>query len=383
MSPSATRRGGSAKSAERRLLRTVEVELGERSYPIQLGVGTLASAGGEIARHTKASQAIVVTVPPVGRRYAPTLLRSLRDAGIKAARVEVPDGDATKNLRQVSRLYDAFLEKGADRRTLVVALGGGMVGDLAGFAAASYLRGVPFVQVPTTILAMVDASIGGKVGVNLRQGKNLVGAFHQPRLVWIDVATLRTLPARQRAAGMAEVVKAAAIADAALFARLERDAEAVMALDPDALVPVLERACAIKADVVSRDEREGGLRMLLNFGHTLAHAVEKETGYRKVLHGEAVAMGMAFAARRSEELGLAPEGTHTRLRDLLERLGLPTELPPFPRSAYLAALRVDKKRQDTRIHEVVLRGIGKAETLPLTPAEVYPPVARGRARRRP
>jgi 3-dehydroquinate synthase len=358
--------------------RSVEVKLGERSYPIELGTGTLGAAGAEIARHTKSQQAIVVSAAPVARHYARPLLRSLRDAGLRARQIQVPDGDGAKTLRQVAALYDAFLELGADRSTVVVALGGGAVGDLAGFAAATYLRGVAFVQVPTTVLAMVDASIGGKVGVNLPQGKNLVGAFHQPRLVWIDVATLRTLPARQRAAGLAEVIKAAAIADAGLFARLERDAEALMALEPDALLPVLERACAIKADVVSRDEREAGLRMLLNFGHTLAHAVEKLTGFGKVLHGEAVAMGMVYAARRSEELGLAPPGTSARIADLARRMGLPTELPDLGRRAYLSALRVDKKRRDARIHFVVLRGIGRAETTPLTPAEIAPPAPRGR-----
>ncbi len=368
-----------ARRAAGRVLRTVEVALGERSYPVQLGRGTLGAVGGEIGRLTKSQHALVVTAPPIGRHYARPLLRSLRDAGLRAARVEVPDGDAAKNLRQLAKLYDAFLERGADRGSAVVALGGGAVGDLAGFAAATYLRGVPFVQVPTTILAMVDASIGGKVGINLRQGKNLAGAFHQPRLVWIDVATLETLPARQRAAGLAEVIKAAAIADADLFERLERDAEALMALDPTALLPVLERACAIKADVVSRDEREGGPRMLLNFGHTLAHAVEQLTGYRRILHGEAVAMGMVFAARRSEELGVAPEGTAERIAALARRLGLPVALPALGRRAYLSALRVDKKKREKRIHFVVLRRIGRAETLPLTPAEIAPPTARRRS----
>jgi 3-dehydroquinate synthase len=363
-----------------RVLETVLVDLGERSYPVQLGVDTLGDAGGEIARYTKAQHAVVITVPPVGRRYARPLLRSLRDAGLRASRIDVPDGDRSKNLRQVARLYDALLERRADRSTVVVALGGGMVGDLAGFAAASFLRGIPFVQVPTTVLAMVDSSIGGKVGVNLPQGKNLVGAFHQPRLVWIDLATLDTLPARQRAAGLAEVIKAGAIADAALFERLERDAEKLMDLDAEALLPVLARACAIKADVVRRDERESGVRMLLNFGHTLAHAVEKLTGYRKILHGEAVAIGMVFAARRSEALGLAPAGVADRIEALCRRIGLPVELPALPRRTYLSALRVDKKKREARIHYVVLREIGRAETLPLEPAEILPPTRRGGSR---
>lgn len=247
-----------------------------------------------------------------------------------------------------------------------------MVGDLAGYAAASYLRGIPIVQVPTTILAMVDASIGGKTAVNLKQGKNLVGAFHQPSLVWIDTATLQSLPRRQRSAGMAEVIKAGAIWDARLFARLERDMKKALDLETKVLVPIIERACAIKAKVVSLDERESGVRMLLNFGHSMGHAVEKKLGYRKVLHGEAVAMGMVYAARRSEQLGFAPDGTRERLQNLLIATQLPIELPSFPRRAYLSGLQVDKKRQDRRIQFVVLSRIGKAETVPLTPAEIYP-----------
>jgi 3-dehydroquinate synthase len=350
----------------------VRVELGERSYPIRLGEGTLAGVGPALVRLTGARRAAVITVPAVGRRYAGPVLRSLREAGVRARRIEVPDGDATKNLRQVERLYEALLDRGLDRSSVVVALGGGVVGDLAGFTAATYLRGIAFAQVPTTVLAMVDASIGGKVGVNLPRGKNLVGAFHQPRLVWVDVATLRSLPQRQRAAGFAEVVKAAALWDADLFARLEREAEALGTLESRSLLPVLERACAIKAEVVARDEREGGLRMLLNLGHTLGHAVEQQHGYRGVLHGEAVAMGMVYAARRSEQLGLAPAGTAERLERLLERFGLPTELPDRPRRAYLEALRVDKKSRDARIRYIVLRRIGRADAVELTPAEILP-----------
>jgi 3-dehydroquinate synthase len=364
-------------------LRSVIVDLGERSYPVEIGAGTLAGLGARVAEATGASRAVVITVPPVGRRYAGRVLRSLRSAGLRASRIEVPDGEASKSLRQVERIYHELLRAGADRHSVLVALGGGVVGDLTGFAAATYLRGIPFVQVPTTLLAMVDSSVGGKTGVDLREGKNLVGAFHQPRLVAIDVETLRTLPARERAAGLAEVVKKAAIWDAELFAALERDAEALLALEATALVPALTRAVEIKAEVVRRDERESGPRMLLNFGHTLAHAIEALAGYRGLLHGEAVAIGMVYAAERSEALGHAPLGTAARLEKLCRRLGLPTEPPAFPRSAYLAALRVDKKKQDSRIHYVVLEGVGSARTVPLLPSEVAaalparPPRSRG------
>jgi 3-dehydroquinate synthase len=352
--------------------RTVSVDLGERSYPIEIGVGILGNAGAAIAARTGAQRAVVVTEPDIGRRYAGALLRSLRGAGLRADRIDVRRGEKYKSLREAGRIYEGLVKLGADRSTAIVALGGGKVGDLAGFVAATFLRGVPFVQVPTTVLAMVDSGVGGKVAVNLPQGKNLAGAFHQPRLVWIDAATLESLPMRERAAGMAEIVKAGAILDADFFARLERDALRALALEPEALLPVLERACAIKAEVVAKDERETGLRMLLNLGHTLGHAIEALKGYRGMLHGEAVAIGMAYAALRSEELGLAPAGTALRLRELLARCSLPTDLPPFSRGAYLGALRVDKKRKDGRIRYVVLRAIGKADTVPLTPAEILP-----------
>jgi 3-dehydroquinate synthase len=291
-------------------------------------------------------------------------------------RFDVPDGERSKSLAQAGKLYDALLAAGADRGSAIVALGGGVVGDLAGFVAATLLRGVAVVQVPTSLLAMVDSSVGGKTGVNVPRGKNLVGAFHQPRLVWIDAATLRTLPPRQLRAGLAEVVKHAAIRDAGLFAALEAEGEGLLAAAPERFVPLLARNCAIKAAVVAADERETGLRMLLNFGHTLGHAVEALARYRGVLHGEAVAIGMAFAARRSEALGLAEPGTAARLVALLERLGLPTELPAHPRRAYLAALSVDKKKRDARIRFVVLRAIGRAETVPLLPREILEPEAR-------
>jgi 3-dehydroquinate synthase len=361
--------------------RSVPVALGERSYDVRIGWGTLPGLGAAVAE-LRPSRALLVSVPPVDRRYGAAALRSLRGAGLRTARSVVPDGDRTKNLGQVAKLYEAFLDAGADRSSVVVALGGGMVGDLAGFAAATLLRGMRFVQVPTTLLAMIDSSVGGKTGVNLRRGKNLVGAFHQPRLVWVDASLLRSLPRRVLAAGMAEVIKHGAIRDAALFERLEGDLERVMSLeDPELVLEVLERAVAVKTVVVAEDEREAGVRVLLNFGHTLGHAVEALRGYRGVLHGEAVAMGMVFAARRSEALGIAPEGTADRLAALLRRAGLPTELPAFPRRAYLAALRVDKKRQDARLRFVVLKGIGEADTRPLLPEEILP--AEGGRRRAP
>ncbi len=350
---------------------TVEVALGERSYPIRIGQGTLGELGPALKQRTGASRVFLITVPPVARRWAPLAERSLRDAGLRVQRLVVPDGERSKSLRQAAKLYDALLAAGADRGCTLVALGGGVVGDLTGFVAATLLRGVAFVQVPTTLLAMIDSSVGGKTGVNVKRGKNLVGAFHQPRLVWIDAATLATLPRRQLLAGFAEGVKHAAIRDAELFAQLEAELGRLLALEPETTIPFLARNCAIKAGVVSRDERESGERILLNFGHTLGHAVEALTGYR-MLHGEAVAMGMAFAGRRSEALGLAEPGTAARLVSLLTRAGLPTALPAFPRRAYLAAIAADKKSKDERIRFVALRAIGRAETVPLLPREILP-----------
>jgi 3-dehydroquinate synthase len=361
---------------------TVEVALGERSYPIVIGHGTLGGIGAAIARRTGAKRALLITVPPVAKRLAPIVERSLKAAGIASARFVVPDGERSKDFAQVAKLYDGLLGAGADRDSVVVALGGGVVGDLAGFVAATLLRGVRFVQVPTTLLAMVDSSVGGKTGVNTKRGKNLVGAFHQPQLVWIDAATLKSLPRRQLLAGLAEAIKHAAIRDAKLFALLERELERAIDLDPEILLPLLARNCSIKAEIVSRDEREAGERMLLNFGHTLGHAIEALSKYRGVLHGEAVAMGMAFAARRSEELGLAQPGSAVRLVALLARAGLPTDLPPFPQRAYLAALAADKKKREERIRFVALRAIGRAETVPLLPSEILPPAERGRGGKR-
>ena len=363
---------GKSDSGRRRPHASVPVELAERSYEIEIGQDWLVSIGRRIAERLAAEKIALLTVPTVARRYAPRLTRGLAASGSRVGRIVVPDGDATKSLAELGGLYDRFLELGMDRHSAVVTLGGGVVGDLGGFAAATFLRGIPFAQVPTTVLAMVDASIGGKTAVNLRQGKNLVGAFHQPSGVYIDIDTLRSLPARERAAGTAELIKAAAIWDADLFEWLEAKIERFLDLDPKVVIPALERGCAIKAEVVARDEREGGLRRLLNFGHTLAHAIEAHARYRGILHGEAVAIGMVFAAELSESMGFAPDGTRERLEALLVRAGLPTRPPSRSREAYLSAISVDKKKQGERIHFVVSKGIGSAATASLRPRDILP-----------
>jgi shikimate kinase/3-dehydroquinate synthase len=367
-----TRRVKPGLTGRGRVRVTVPVDLGERSYDVELGRDWLETIGRRIGDRLGTERVALITVPAVARRYASLLTQGLQVKGVRVGRIVVPDGDATKNLGQLAALYDTFLKMGLDRHSAVVTLGGGVVGDLGGFAAATFLRGIPFVQVPTTVLAMVDASIGGKTAVNLEQGKNLVGAFHQPQGVYIDIATLASLPSRERAAGAAELIKAAVIWDEELFEWLESKIEPFMALDPKVVIPALERACAIKAEVVRRDEREGGLRRLLNFGHTLAHAVEAHAGYGGVLHGEAVAMGMVFAADRSESLGFAPAGTRDRIEALLKRAGLPTRAPDRSRRAYLSAIAVDKKKQGGKIHFVVSKGIGSAGTALLEAREIIP-----------
>jgi 3-dehydroquinate synthase len=352
--------------------REVRVALGERSYSIVIRPGSLSEIGPAIRRELDAERAVVVTSPRVGRAHLAPLLAGLERVGLPPRALEVPDGERAKTLRVASRLYDGLLELGADRRSVLVGLGGGATLDVAGFVASTFLRGIPLVQVPTTLLAQVDASVGGKTAVNHPRGKNLIGTFYQPRLVWIDPAVLATLPPRGRRSGMAEVIKVAAIRDAEFFAWLEQNAERALALEPGPLAHAIERACEIKAGVVSQDERETGLRALLNFGHTLGHAVENASGYGRYQHGEAVAIGMVFEGRLAEARGLAPAGTTERVERLLARVGLPTRVPDLAkeRDSYLRALAVDKKGQGGKVALVVLRGIGRAELLRLTPEEI-------------
>ncbi len=309
----------------------------------------------------------VVTNSTVAEHYLEPTLASLRGAGFDPAVVQIPDGEEHKNFTWLTRVYDRLLDAGVERGGAVVALGGGVVGDLAGFAAATYLRGIACVQVPTTLLAQVDSSIGGKTGVNHVAGKNLIGAFAQPRFVLADVETLRTLPPRELTAGLAEVVKYGVILDAPLFALLESRIADLQRLDRDLLVEVVRRCCAIKASVVAADETEGGLRAVLNFGHTVAHGLESLTGYTRYLHGEAVAIGMVAAARVSRWRGLCADADVERVRALLVRCGLPTEVPPELGGAALArALRTDKKARDGAIKFVCLEAIGKTRFERLT-----------------
>jgi 3-dehydroquinate synthase len=333
----------------------LNVELGSRSYPILIGSGLLAQRA-LFDQHVKRRDVLLVSNTTVGPLYSAALLKGL--AGRNVVEVTLPDGEAHKTLATVSRILDVLVANRFGRDCTVVALGGGVVGDMSGFVAASYQRGVNFVQVPTTLLAQVDSSVGGKTGVNHPGGKNLIGAFHQPRAVIADTDTLRTLPKRELQAGLAEVIKYGLISDAAFFAWLEQHMPDLLAGKSDALEHVIEVSCRIKAEIVGRDEREEGERAYLNLGHTFGHALESATGYRKWLHGEAVGAGMMMAATMSCESGLMDSNAVQRLKRLLEATGLPTEERDLTPDTVLEHMRIDKKVQGGRIRLVLLRGIG-------------------------
>jgi len=350
---------------------TVNVDLGERSYAICVGAGILPGLGVQVRGIDCGPRSAVVTDPTVAALYGSSVVKSLEEASLATTVIEIPEGEEHKSLALVSFLYDRFLEARLDRRCPVIALGGGVVGDLAGFAAATFLRGVPFVQVPTTLLAQVDSSVGGKTGVNHSTGKNLIGAFYQPGLVWLDVRTLRTLPRRQVLAGMAEIIKYAAILSPDLFDLLDREMERVLALDDALLADIVRTCCELKAMVVSKDERESGYRSILNFGHTLGHAIERLTDYREYMHGEAVAIGMAFAARLSRARGHCTPAVEERVIRLIRSAGLPVELPADLVGQHLGlALGTDKKMSADRVKFVCLEGIGRPCFEDLTVEEI-------------
>ncbi|HOP41498.1 MAG TPA: 3-dehydroquinate synthase [Geobacteraceae bacterium] len=335
------------------------VSLGERSYTIQIGTGLLSSLGEYCADYNLGASAAIVTNTTVRRLYADAVRNSLLAAGYVVHLVEIPDGESYKNSVTLNHIYDALLEANLSRDSFLVALGGGVVGDVAGFAAATFLRGVPFVQVPTTLLAQVDSSVGGKTGINHPLGKNLIGAFYQPSFVLIDTATLDTLPQREYLSGLAEVLKYGMVCDGSFFSYLERNIERLRDRDMACLQEVIARSCAIKASVVERDEKEGGFRAVLNYGHTYAHAIERLTGYTRFLHGEAVAIGMVQAAKLSQIMGYSSEEDTKSLVSLLKSLDLPIEPVPYSVDEYREALLKDKKKRARGILFVFNKGIGE------------------------
>jgi len=340
--------------------RRLEVALGARSYPIHIGSGLIQHAGALLADDLRAHRAVIVTNATVGAHWLAPLRTALSAAGIASETIVVPDGERYKSWATLDNVLTRLLELATERSTPVIALGGGVVGDLAGFAAAIYQRGIPFVQVPTTLLAQVDSSVGGKTGINHPLGKNMIGAFHQPRAVLIDVDCLSTLPARELAAGMAEVVKYGAICDAAFFAWLEQNVGRVMAREADAVTHAVAESCRLKAEIVARDERETGDRALLNFGHTFGHAIETGVGYGEWLHGEAVAAGMVVGARLSVLRGHLAASDAERLRNLLVRANLPVDAPGLRPGRYRELMQRDKKVLAGAIRFVLLKGIGQA-----------------------
>jgi 3-dehydroquinate synthase len=357
-------------------MQRIEVKLGKRGYPILVGPGLLGSPD-VLSAHAGAAKVLVVTDEVVGPLWLPKLEQGFAGRGFETC--VLPGGEEQKTLGNVALIIDALVAARLNRDGLVLALGGGVVGDIAGFAAASYQRGIGIVQLPTTLLAQVDSSVGGKTGVNHPGGKNLIGAFHQPRAVLTDTDTLSTLPDRQLRAGFAEIVKAALVADAALFAWLEANAQSLLARDPDALGHAIRRACEIKAAIVAEDEREQGRRALLNLGHSFGHAIEAGAGYGRVLHGEAVAAGLVLAAELSTRMGRLPGDDARRIRELLAAAGLPVDPPRLGRARMLELMGMDKKVKGGALRLVLLDGIGRAALVADYPRETLEALLEERA----
>jgi 3-dehydroquinate synthase len=352
-------------------MQTLTVNLGDRSYSIHVGDGILSEAGDFLQQAGLRGKVAVITNPTVAQLYLDPVHESLTRTGFDVIPVLIPDGEEHKNLGSLSTIYDRLIADRFERRSCVLALGGGVVGDLAGFAAATFLRGIAYVQVPTTLLAQVDSSVGGKTGVNHHDGKNLIGAFHQPRLVLIDVAVLQSLPRREFIAGLAEVIKYGVIEDPALFKVLEEKMSKLMDQDRDLLSQVIATSCAIKAKVVEKDEREDDYRAVLNFGHTIGHALEAATEYQKYLHGEAVGIGMAQAAAISVQQGFCDQRSLERIRKLIKKAGLPLEIPrDVSMQNLVQSMEVDKKSAGGKIRFVMCAGIGKTGFHALSPGEI-------------
>ena len=351
----------------------VSIQLGDRSYPIIIGAGILGDASC-YQNLPRASTALIVTNTTVAPLYAAQLQSTLQTRYSKVLLTTLPDGEQFKDWATLQLIFDGLLENNCDRKTVLYALGGGVIGDMTGFAAASYMRGVPFVQVPTTLLAQVDSSVGGKTAVNHPLGKNMIGAFYQPQLVVCDINVLQTLPRRELSAGLAEIIKYGPIADLVFLDWIEANLDFLLACEPAAMAYAIQRSCEIKAAVVEQDERESGLRAILNFGHTFGHAIESGLGYGQWLHGEGVGCGMVMAANLSQRLGLVDLAFVERLKRLIERAGLPVKAPKLDASdnagRYLELMRMDKKSEAGEIRFVLIDGPGTAVVRPAPDALV-------------
>jgi len=351
------------------MMKTLEVDLGNRSYPIHIGTD-LIDQPGLFNACEKSTSIYIVTNTTVAPLYVQRLTKTLENFGKPVRTIVLPDGESYKDWKNLQLIFDDLLKFGADRQTMLVALGGGVIGDMTGFAAASFMRGIRFIQVPTTLLAQVDSSVGGKTGINHPLGKNMIGAFHQPVAVIADLNTLKTLPARELSAGLAEVVKHGAIADAQFLDWIEANSKALLACDTDAMSHAVLRSCEIKSAVVSADEREGGIRATLNFGHTFGHAIEAGMGYGEWLHGEAVGCGMVLGADLSCRLNLISKAEVERLTNIIHSMNLPIMPPKFGAKRYMELMQIDKKTEGGQIRYVVLEKMGKAQIKNVPDAQV-------------
>jgi len=338
----------------------VRVELGERSYEILIDRDILQSIGERLLRFSTGPKVGIITNPIVNEYYTEKVYNSLKKEGFDPQIIIIPDGEIYKEYFWAYHIITRLLELGFDRKSCIFALGGGVIGDIAGFIASIYMRGISYIQIPTTLLAQVDSSVGGKTAVNHPAGKNMIGTFWQPSLVWIDVNTLDTLPKREFISGIAEVIKYSIIWDKEFFSFLRLNREKILKRDKDILIAMIKRSCEIKAEIVSKDERESFLRAILNYGHTIGHAIENITGYSRYLHGEAISIGMVYEAKLSELLGLINNSTYMEIKNIMKDFGLPTELPSISEpSAMIKTILLDKKNVSGRIRMVIPEDIGR------------------------
>lgn len=341
-------------------VKKIRVNLGDRSYDICIGSKILERIGSKLKSFSSSPKTAIISNPTVYRLYGKKVLASIKSSGFDAIPVIIPDGERYKDISIVQKIYGELLKHRLDRKSALIALGGGVIGDITGFVASTYMRGIDYIQIPTTLLAQVDSSVGGKTGVNHKLGKNMIGTFYQPKLVWIDIDTLKTLPKRELRAGLAEVIKYGVIWDSKLFKFLEENKEKILSLNKKALGYLIKRSCEIKAAVVSKDERESGLRAILNYGHTIGHAIETATGYKKYLHGEALAIGMHTEARLAEKLGIVNEKSVMKIKSLIDSYCLPSEMPSkIDVNPLLASMHLDKKAVAGELNFILPEWIGK------------------------
>lgn len=341
-------------------MESIKVELGERSYDICIGYNILKKIGKILKPFNFSPKIAVVSNPTVFALYGKEVCKSIRRSGFDILEVLIPDGEKHKNFNSLKRIFDELLNYRLDRSSALIALGGGVIGDITGFAASTYMRGISYIQIPTTLLSQVDSSVGGKTGINHELGKNMIGTFWQPKLVWIDVDTLKTLPKRESVAGIAEIIKYGVIYDRNLFDFLEQRRNEILKLNREALKYIIKRSCEIKAEIVSKDERESGLRSILNYGHTIGHAIETVTGYKRFLHGEAVAIGMYIEARLAQMLNLIDNSEVLRIKSLIDSYGLPSEIPPFIKiEEIFLSMQLDKKAIAGELKFILPETIGR------------------------